>query len=381
MKIRFLIILVLGCSLTVSSQEETIKAADSLFSFGKRSEAIELLEKTEPKSEKVFLKLAKLQQANSQNEDALMNYKKVFEKNPDRILTTIDYGELLLETGKAVEADSLFSNLSEKYPDNPGFLYRIGLAKEKKKDSVAIKYFYKTLSKEITHQGALYKVAKNHLQNGKSYNAITYCNEGLAVRPNNVSLLSILGQSYSRSLQFEKSIEPYEKLIELGESSEFILEKLAKSYRVTGQDDKAIETYEKMLEINEYNSGVHSNLGALYFQKNEMEKAQDHFSKALMIKDQPVDREYLNLGLIQKDKEKFKEALQFFENAIKENPENERAILERAIAADAYFEDKEAVLNLYESYLEKFGENGRNDMLSVARYRVSELKSEIHQAK
>ena len=112
-----------------------------------------------------------------------------------------------------------------------------------------------------------YKAAKYHLKNGKSYNAITYCNSGLKERPNNASLLSILGQSYSRSLQFEKAIEPYEKLIALGEGSEFILEKLAKAYRISGQNDKAIETYKKMLEINDMNAAVHSNLGALHLKK------------------------------------------------------------------------------------------------------------------
>ena len=43
--------------------------------------------------------------------------EKQLEK-PIKILTSIDYGELMLEAGKYDQADSLFSNLSEKYPDN-----------------------------------------------------------------------------------------------------------------------------------------------------------------------------------------------------------------------------------------------------------------------
>ncbi|SDS20945.1 Tetratricopeptide repeat-containing protein [Gramella sp. MAR_2010_147] len=363
------------------SQEETIKTADSLSAVGEKTAAIELLKSLQPKSETVYLKLARIQQANGQNEEALQNYKMVMKKNPEKILTSIDYGELLLETGKLDMADSLFSDLSEKYPENAGFIYRIGLAKEKKKDSTAMRYFFKTTIWDSTHQGALYKTAKYYLKNGKSYNAIVSARSGLKVRPDNVSLLSILGQAYSASLQFEKAIAPYEKLVALGEGSEFILGKLAKAYRVNSQPEKAIETYKMMLDINDMNSAVHSNLGALYLKTNEVEKAQQHFTMALLIKKQAVDREYLNIGLTFKRMEDFKSAFENFESALKENPENERALLERAIAADAYFEDQEAVLNLYETYIKKYGESGRNDMISVAKYRISELKSEMHQAK
>ncbi len=381
MQIKLSLLLLLGCSLSFYSQEDVLKTADSLSAVGEKKEAITLLKDLEPKTATVYLKLAKIYQANGENEEALENYKILLDQNPKKILTAVDYGELLLESGKLDLADSLFSNLSEKHPENAGFIYRIGLAKEKKKDSTAMNYFFKTLSKDFTHQGALYKTAKYYLKNGKSYNAIHMCDTGLEARPNNVSLLSILGQAYSRSLQFEKAIAPYEKLLQLGESSEFILEKLAKAYRVTSQPEKAIETYKKMLEINDSNSAVHSNLGALYLKTNEVEKAQQHFTMALLIKKQPVDREYLNIGLTFKRMEDFKSAFENFESALEENPENERALLERAIAADAYFDDQEAVLNLYEAYIKKYGESGRNDMISVAKYRISELKSEIHQAK
>jgi len=378
---RFIIIIFCLIGIQAEAQTSVLNLSDSLVAVGKQHEAIEMLQKTEPKSDQLYLKIARLQQKIGLDDKALQNYKKVLERNPDRILTSIDYGELLLESGKLDQADSLFSDLSEKYPDNAGFMYRLGLVKEKKKDSTAIKYFFKTAIWDSTHQGALFKTAKYYLKNGKSYNAIVSAKSGLKVRPNNVSLLSILGQAYSVSLQFEKAIAPYEQLLKLGQGSEFILEKLAKAYRVTNKTEQAIETYKKMLDINDMNSAVHSNLGALYLKTNEVEKAQQQFTMALLIKKQPVDREYLNIGLTFKRQEDFKSAFENFESSLEENPENERALLERAIAADAYFEDQEAVLNLYEVYIKKYRESGRNDMVSVAKYRISELKSEIHQAK
>lgn len=378
---RFIFTLCFFSAFTICSQNNGMQVADSLAAVGKNQEAISLLDSLEPKSDKVYLKLAKLQQQTGQNDEALQYYKKVLKKSPDRVLTALDYGELLLESGKLEEADSLFTDLTEKYPDNAGFIYRLGLVKEKKKDSTAMKYFFKTISKDFTHQAALYKTARYELKRGKSYNAISLCESGLKNRPNNVALLSILGQAYSASLQFEKAIPAYEKLLELGEDSEFILEKLAKAYRVTSQTEKAIDTYKIMLDINDKNSAVHSNLGALYLKVNEVKKAQLHFTMALLIKKQPVDREYLNIGLTFKRQEDFKSAFNNFEKALKENPDNERALIELALAADGYFEDKEAVLELYQNFVDKYAEHGRKDMLSIAEYRISELKKEIHLSK
>ncbi|WP_341484994.1 tetratricopeptide repeat protein [Christiangramia aestuarii] len=329
----------------------------------------------------MYLRLAQIQKSIEQNDQALENYQKVLELNPSLVLAAQEYGELLLESGNLDEADSLFSSLGEKYPDNAGFIYRTGLAKEKKKDSSAMDYFFKTVGLDSTHQAALYKTAKYELTHRKPHNAIQLSSTGLRSRPNNASLLSILGQSYLATLQFEEATKPFERLLELGEGSEFILERLASAYRRSGQTDKAIETYNKMLELDNMNGMVHTNLGALYLKKDDTRKAQEHFMMALFIKNQPADAEYVNLGLAYKRKEDFRSAYISFQKALEENPENERAMIELALAADAHFKDKNAVLELYQDFVKKYAENGRKDMLSVAEYRISELKKEIHLAK
>ncbi len=355
--------------------------ADSLAAVGQHIQAIELLERTASKTETIYLKLAQFQKSMDKHVEALENYKKVLSLSPDRVLTAQEYGELLLESGKLDEADSLFSSLSEKYPDNAGFLYRIGLAKEKKKDSTAMDYFFKAVGLDSTHQAALYRTAKYELKHRKPHNAIHLSSTGLESRPNNASLLSILGQAYLATLQFDEATKAFERLLELGEGSEFILERLASGYRRSGQTDKAIETYNKMLEIDNMNGMVHSNLGVLHLKKDDTKKAQEHFMMALFIKNRPADSEYLNLGLVYKHKEGFRSAYISFQKALEENPENERAMIELALAADGHFEDKQAVLRLYENFVAKYADHGRKDMLSIAAYRISELKKEIHLSK
>nr|WP_279347003.1 tetratricopeptide repeat protein [Gramella sp. AN32] len=338
------------------------------------------MENTNPISDKIHLKLAKLQQEEGNTVKALQNYQKVLKENPGHILTAMDYGELLLKTNKLAEADSLFSHLTSTYPQNASFQYRLGLVKEKQQDSTAMDYFFKTVGLDSTHQAALYKTAKYQLTHNNEFNAMSLAKTGLKYKPENTSLLSILGQSYTASLQFKKAIPVYEKLVALGEETEFVLQHLAWAYNNTGRKEDAIEVYQKLLKMQPGNSSYYSQIGSIYYKLKDFEKAKLNFHMALNIKDQKLDKEYLNLGFVHKQLENHQLAYTFFNKALEENQFNERAYLEKAIAADNFYEDKQSILDLYVHYFETFKDNGDPKMLKIAEYRIQDLRKEIFQA-
>lgn len=361
-----------------AQQSDFLKEADSLNAVGKTSKAIDLLESSADQSEKVLLRLAEFQKKSGKDNEALENYRKVLQKNPNRTLTALDYGELLLEMKKLESADSLFSILSEKYPENASFRFRLGLAHEKLNDSTAIDDFFKTVELDSTHQGALYKTAKYELQNGRHFNAAALAKKGLEVNANNASLLSILGQSYMVSLQFDKAIEPFERLLKLGEGSEFILKNLARAYQTTNQPYKAIETYLNLIDINPGNADARLSLGLLYLNNGKNLKAEEQFSKVLLLRNPPVDKEYVYSGLAWKAEGNFHLAHELFKIALKENPGNERALLEVALTAENFIEDKNQLVKLYENYVNRYRGVGDPKKLEIATYRISELKKELH---
>lgn len=92
------------------AQTSALAVSDSLYAVGEYAEAINKLQGITPQTEKTYLKLAKNYAASRQPEIALENYKKVLSQNPERVLTTIDYGELLVKSGKLKLADSLFKD-------------------------------------------------------------------------------------------------------------------------------------------------------------------------------------------------------------------------------------------------------------------------------
>ncbi|HSM63449.1 MAG TPA: hypothetical protein VK833_05875, partial [Gillisia sp.] len=74
----------------------------------------------------------------------------------------------------------------------------------------------------------------------------------------------------------------------------------------------------------------------------------------------------------------YEKALQYFNSALEENPDNERALYERAIAADNYFKDKQAVLNYYQAYLSKYSKKGNDGLIYLAEIRIKDIKEELH---
>ncbi|PRX42956.1 tetratricopeptide repeat protein [Salegentibacter salegens] len=362
------------------AQTSALAISDSLYAVGEYSEAIEKLQKINSKTEKTYLKLAKNYAANRQPEIALENYKKVLDQSPDRVLTAVDYGELLVKTEKLEAADSLFKVLNKKYPKNASFKYQQGLIREKLKDSTAIHFFTYTTMLDTTHQAALYKVAKDKLRNRQYTMAEHYSKRGLRVNPNNLSLLSILAQTYSSLKLYKEALQPYEKLIELGQDSEFIYNKLGFAYYRLKDYDKAIINYNKALEFEDRNSATHYTLGKLYALTGDLDKSETHLLMSILIKKQPVDAEFFSLGLTYKMQEKHKNALEYFNKALEENPDHERALYERAVAADNYMADDETVIGYYQAYFDKYESIGNDGMLYRAKTRISDLKEKIHLA-
>ncbi|WP_029034110.1 tetratricopeptide repeat protein [Salinimicrobium terrae] len=373
----FIFLLLLFIATKAEAQTSALNIADILYAVGNYSEAIEELEKV-TKSEAVLLKLARAQKASGKTAAALNNYKSVLESNPGRVLTAVEYGKLLSSTGRLKEADSIFLLLAKEYPMNANFRYQMGLVKEKLKDSTAMKHFNLTILLQDDHQQALAKVAKSELIQGKLARAERLSKQGLETKPSNRTLLSILAQAYYFQKAYELAIEEFENLVAMGEGSEFIHSRLGTSYFHLDNFDMAISHYNSALDYENENHATHYRLGKLYALIGEYENSEEHLLQAILLKDMILDEEYTSLGLTYKFSEKPKEALTYFNKALEENPDNERAMFERAIAADSYYKDLETRLKQYQAYLDKYRSGGTRQLVKLAQIRVKDIKEEIH---
>ncbi|MHA6278683.1 tetratricopeptide repeat protein [Salinimicrobium sp. CAU 1759] len=378
MKFKSIIIIFLFIAIKAEAQTSALAVADSLYSVGNYSEAIKELERSDQKSEAVLLKLAQAQKANGNISAALASYKAVMESNPEKLLTAVEYAKLLSSTGNLQEADSIFTNLVKKHPMNAGFHYQLGLIREKRKDSTAMSHYNITILLQKTHQQALIKVATRALAGGKLIRAERLSKQGLETNPNGIALLSILAQSYYYQKEYEQAIEQFEKLVALGAGSEFVHIKTGTAYFHLKNYEEAIAHFNSALNYEDKNPETHYSLGKLYALQGEYENSEGHLLQALLLKDVPVDEELTSIGLTYKLQEKPEKALVYFQRAVEENPDNERAMYERAIAADSYYEDLQTRLKYYQEYLERFEEYGSRNLVLLAKRRAKDLREEIH---
>ncbi len=362
----------------VGAQTPTLAITDSLYAVGNYSEAIQDLEIIKVKSEAVYSRLAKAYVAKGDFSSGLKNYREVLDKNPNKVLTAVEYGEVLMKAGKLKSADSLFRQLANSYPKNASFQFQLGTIKEKQNDSTALEYLRKTIDLDKTHQQALYKLAKYELSIRNFPQSEKLSLQGLEANPSNASLLSILAQTYFNENSFILAITPFERLLEIGQGNEFVHSKLGYCYYRLHYHTKAIAQYNFALGYEDNNSDTHYNLGKLYARTGDLKKSETHLLMALLIKKQPVDAEFLSLALTYKLQEDYKKALEYFNSALEENPENERALYERAIAADNYFKDKKSVLNYYQAYLDKYSKQGNSELIYLAGIRIKDIKEELH---
>lgn len=376
MRIIFIILIVLVGK--AEAQTSALAISDSLYALGNYEEAILELNSFEPKTEAVFVRLAKANEASGDWDTALEYYHKILVQNPDRVLTAINYGELLQKAGDIKAADSLFTNLSIAYPNNAGFQYRLGEIKESKGDSISIEYFRKTIALDATHQQALFKVAKHELAHSNYSLAKKFAKTGLEKNPKNVSLLSILAQTYYNQQYYRAAMEQFEKIVALGKGNEFVYNKLGMCYYRSFQYEEAIENFKECLKFEDRNPETHYNLGKLYAIIGDFQKSEIELLMAILIKKQTVDAEFLSLALTYKGLEDYKNMLKYTEAALEENPDNERALYEKAIAADNYFKDITSKIQYYQNYVNSYSKNGNPSLIELAQSRISDLMKEQH---
>ena len=374
-KFFFIIIFI---AIKAGAQSSALSIADSLYTVGKYAEAIDELNEVKDKSEVVYLKLAAAYEAKGLDVDAAKAYEAVLEKDSTRTLAAFAYGKLLTKMGSLEKADSTLNVLVKKFPKNSVFAYQYGLVKEKKKDSTAMSFFARAAMLDKANRQAHFKVAKNRLQAGKFYEAKYMSERGLEANPNDPSLLSILAQTEYHLGNYKNAVTQFQKLVEMGEGSEFIHRNLGAALSHLDKIPEAIQEYLRALEYNEENPVYHHNLGKLYTLTGDLKAAKTHLLQSILLQRQPLDEEFFDFAMAYKASEDYKRALDYLEKALQENQEHEKATFQRAIIADSFYEDLKTRRNFYQAYLNKFGETGDKNLILLAKRRVTDLSEEIH---
>ncbi len=394
-----LILLILLASRAEAQSVSASAVADSLYAVGNYSEAIAEYEALDQKNTSIYLKLARAHQAKGTLDDALKYYAQA-ASGTDEVIAMNEYGKLLISKRKFKEADSVFTELIDVYVTNPDFYYQRGRAKEMIPRNIRVDAtdstttsaqkliphildYKKAVALDSTHQKALGELAVFYLKR-KDYPVVEkLAFKALESYPTNVEIIGTLAQSYYHKGWNEEAITWFEKLIELGQSTQFIHEKLGNCYYKDRMYELAIEQYLEAAKFSPEDDYVHATLAKLYNHVENLEAAEMHGLLAVLYKDQSIEEEYYTLSRTYEMKKDWKNAMKYANRALEENPNHKNAAYTKVIVADNYYEDRRAVLKLYEDFIKKYSDSEYakyDPVLRLARDRRDKLNREIFMA-
>lgn len=384
---KVLILLVLFMSFKAGAQSTSassaLQKADSLYKTGDYSNAIKYYKKVEidvsiaEKIAKSYMAIGNISHALNYYERALSEVNISEQKSEEYTQLKFNYAKLLGLTLKFQKAESIFRSLIKEFPDNSNFIFQRALLKEAQNDSTAIEAFKQVYRLDANHMNAVYKIARNYIENRKFKNAEMYINRGLAVDSNSIRFLTLRGLKQFYTKDCHAAIETYRKLYALGESNIQLHENLASCYNYTNQFEKALEQYNILFrDFDDKNPKWHLEVGKLYRSLKEYEKAERHINIAISLQEIPLSDTYLEMATLYKRIGDYKKEMEALKEAFQNNLLNEMALYKMAVAADNYLADKKTVLPYYQNYLKQYSENGR--MRNLAKQRVADLKKELH---
>ena len=241
------------------------------------------------------------------------------------------------------------------------------------KDSTAKNRYRTAFDLDSTHQKALYKIAKYNLVKRKHEIVEAYVNIGLETYEGNIELINIKALNYYYMHDYLNAAKWFEKLIELGESSEFIHEKLSLCFEREYEYEKALKHRKMALKFNPFDATAMYVIGTYYQRLEDYENAESYINQALFLLDVPIDNEYQKLGTVLNHQKKYKEAIKAFQKSIKENPDNMSSRYFLVLTKDKYYKDLETRIKLFEDFIRKFP---TSPFAQFAERRLIEIKEE-----
>jgi tetratricopeptide (TPR) repeat protein len=371
MRLLFILISVL-VSFNAQAQPAVLNTADSLYSNGNFSKAIEAY-KSYNNQDEVYAKIAKAYVAVGNYDSALAYYKLAAETEPKNGLMLYEYARLLSKTKNFEASIEVFDNLMNIDYRNPNYHYEMGLALERMKDSTALNRFRSAYDLDQTHQKAIYKIAKHFLIKRKHETSHRYIDKGLESYENNVELVSLKAQNYYYQDDYHNARAWFQKLIAMGESSEFIHTKLSTLHEEFSDYELAIEQRKLVLKYNAYSSESMLLIGSYYNRLKDYKSAEKYIRQSLDLKDVPLDYEYQLLGTVLNRQDKHKEAIEAFQISLNENPDNISSEFYILSTKDKYYADVDSKIKLYEDFRDKYPETFYAKFVSR---RIKELKEE-----
>ena len=410
MKKIIITLLVIIVALKTEAQSSVFAIADSLLLKGNYQKALVILENEELKSLETFDKIATIYHIIGNFNKAIDYYKKalevddnedinvklgnaynaaglstksiliyegIIEKDTSNLLIANSLGKLYLGANTSKKAEQLFRFLKNKDTLNPNYPYQLAeaLSKQNKPFEMGQSYL-DAYNLDTLHIKSIYELAKFFKELKYKDSTMLFIDKGLKIDSTSVNFLQLKANELYFSKDFKQTINYLNKLDSLNFISVNTYEMFGMCYYNLNNFDLAEANFKKALRIERDNPKILYRLGTLYYEKNDMKLAKFYLMQSVSYGKGDLDKQYFLVGVIEKEENNLKSAISFFNEAIKNNFNNYKALFELATTSDTYYKDKKIALKHFQKYLERF-ESKDQEMTVYSINRIKEIKKQF----
>ncbi len=258
---------------------------------------------------------------------AMQIYASILEEDPNNIEANFNLAEIYIQTGKLELVVSLLKKLLESEPENQEarlYFGQLMLRNSRWHEAINVLSYIMPNEKPVVsfflgYANFMlqdYEIAKinfeNYLKHGGENELLYEANLFLAK-------IEVEVNNYESALEFLKKTEPlYSNYWELHYY-------YAKCYYSLGMDEHSVLAIEKAIKFNPKEIKNYSLAGKIYLKDGEYLKAENNFKKFIELSQDISSEIYAELGEACLGTKKPKDALNYFELALKIDPANDIA--------------------------------------------------------
>ncbi len=167
-----------------------------------------------------------------------------------------------------------------------------------------------------TYEGS-YLAAKLYTALGSSRKAVNYLKKLLKIKPEELDILVMLAETYSKQRNYSSAEATYKKIVALKPSLDNAYLGLGVVYIKMRKWSEAVTALEKAVQLNLDHKSAYLLIGRAYKEQKSYEKAADNFTKYLELNSNNPQDAYLQLGQCYLELEQHDKAIPALEEALK----------------------------------------------------------------
>ena len=227
-----------------------------------------------------------------------------------------DLGLALADQGKLTEAIQQYERALQLNPDYIEAENNLGLALATQgKLAEAIQHYERALQVKPDDIAAHYNLGNALAAQGKPAEAIQQYEQAIQLNPDYIEAQNNLGLALAAQGKLDEAIRHFERVLQLNPDDVTAHCNLGNALAAQGKLDEAIQHCERALQLKPDNVAAHCTLGNALVAQGKLAEAIQHFERALQLKPDNLAAQY-NLGIALAAQGKLEEATPHFQQAL-----------------------------------------------------------------